>query len=355
MCTWCPMPDAKVIYALWILCVMDLERDMNIVFATSDLYSRPAVVTIKSLLMNNTKADEINIYYIGNGISETNQGIIRRLVEGYGRKIEFIEMPESLNDISGFIRTNVITYSYCYFQDILPPNVDKVLLLEGDTVVLGNIEELYNTDITDYYLAAADDLQSKYFKEKIGIKSDSPYFNAGIILFNLKKWREDGITQKITRVIKSGKSKFMYEVQDEMNVCLEGHVKILPPEYNCTTSILLFSYKNMCRYRWPSTKCSKEAFAKARKKPVIVHFTKNQIIQSRPWVSGCQHPFKTKYEKIKAQTEVAADELWQSDRKKSNKIVHFFYSKVSQTFVAVLLGFVHAFLYPKILYKHILR
>lgn len=328
---------------------------MNIVFATSDLYSRPAVVTIKSLLMNNTKAKEINIYYIGNGISETNRGIIKRLVVEYGRKIEFIEMPESLNDISGFIRTNIITYSYCYFQDILPADVDKVLLLEGDTMVLGDVEELYNMDISDCYLAAADDLQSKYFKDKVGLKRSSSYFNAGVMLFNLKKMREDGITKKITRIIKSGKHKFMYEVQDEMNVCLEGKVKTFPPRFNCTTAIFLFSYKNMCRYRWPSTKCSEKEFERAKKHPVVVHFTKNQIIQSRPWVEGCQHPFKREYEKIKAVTEVAEDALWASDRKKTNKIVHFIYSRISKTLVAVSLGVVHAFLYPRFLYKHILR
>ena len=229
---------------------------MNIVFATSDLYSRPAVVTIQSLLMNNQEVEDLHIYYIENEISKSNRDIISRLVLKYNRQIDFIKMPDELRHISGLMRTNVITYSYCFFQDILPIDVEKVLLIESDTLVLRNLTSLYATNIDDFYVAAADDLQSRYCKEKVGIRATSPYFNAGVLLINLKRLREENISKKIKGIIQDGKSKFMYEVQDELNVCFEGKVKVLPPVYNCTTSIILFSYNNMIRYRWPSTKCS---------------------------------------------------------------------------------------------------
>ena len=45
---------------------------MNIVFATSDLFSKPAMVTIKSILLSNVNAKKINIFYIENGLSEAN-------------------------------------------------------------------------------------------------------------------------------------------------------------------------------------------------------------------------------------------------------------------------------------------
>lgn len=49
---------------------------MNIVFATSDMYSNLALITIKSLLTNNTESEEINIFYTGNKISEENKNNI---------------------------------------------------------------------------------------------------------------------------------------------------------------------------------------------------------------------------------------------------------------------------------------
>lgn len=190
---------------------------MNIVLATSDFYSKPAIVTIKSLLMNNTKEKNLNIYYIENGLSDENKNNLLELVNQNGRSITFITMPEELKSISGLMRTNVVAYTYCFLQDILPKFVEKVLLIEADTIVVQSLKGLYNTDIEDYYLAAVDDLQSKFCKEKIGIKASSPYFNCGVLLINLKKMREDKVTEGIRKIVKSGKTKFMYEVQDEMN------------------------------------------------------------------------------------------------------------------------------------------
>lgn len=160
---------------------------MNIVLATSDFYSKPAIVTIKSLLMNNTKEKNLNIYYIENGLSDENKNNLLELVNQNGRSITFITMPEELKSISGLMRTNVVAYTYCFLQDILPKFVEKVLLIEADTIVVQSLKGLYNTDIEDYYLAAVDDLQSKFCKEKIGIKASSPYFNCGVLLINLKK------------------------------------------------------------------------------------------------------------------------------------------------------------------------
>ena len=327
---------------------------MNIVFATSDLYSKPAHITLKSMLVNNRDVEEINVYYVENGLTDESKKRLQKLIDQYYRTIVFIPMPEWLNSISGLLRTNAIAYTYCYFQDILPHTVDKVLLLEGDTIVTDNLTEFYDIDISDYYLAATDDLQSKWCKEKVGIKATSPYFNSGVMLINLKKMREDNITPKITEIIKSGKAKFLYEVQDEMNVMLEGHVKIIPPRFNCTTSVFLFDYKNMKRYRRPTTCCSKEEFDEAKRHPVVVHFTKNQIIQSRPWIEECTHPYKKYYLQVKAKTVLADEPLWKSDRNKTNRFVNFVYSKISKTIVASTLGIVHAFLYPVVLYKYIL-
>lgn len=324
---------------------------MNIVFATSDLYSRPAAVTIKSLLVNNTNADEINIYYIENGLKEENRQILENLVHQYSRKISFIPMPFSMNEIGGLVRTNPVVYTYCYFQDILPDTVDKVLLLESDAIVVNSLSEYFDLNIDDYYLAAADDFQSKWYKKILGIRSSNPYFNSGIMLFNLKKWREDGISEKTTNLIKEGKSKFFYEVQDELNVLLENNILLLPPKFNATTAIFLFDYKDMLRYRWPSTKCSEIAYEEARTNPLVVHFTKNQIIQSRPWVEGCVHPYNEYYLKLRSETVLKDEPLWKESRSKASRIAYKIYTTKLRTVMAFGLGFIHAFLYPMFMYK----
>lgn len=328
---------------------------MNIVFATSDLYSKPALITIKTLLMNNEAVDELVIYYVENGVSYENKKLITDLVENYGRSIFFIPMPEEYLEIKGLMRTNAIVYSYCFFQDILPSTVDKAILLEGDSIVTGNLTEMYDIDLEDFYLGAADDLQSKWYKRKLGMKETSPYFNCGIMVMNLKKWREDDITSKLKKMISNGEAKFFYEVQDELNVLMEDKVKILPPKFNCTTAVYLFDYETMKIYREPSTCCSKEDFEYGKKHPLIVHFTKNQIIQPRPWIEECTHPYKEYYERAKSDTVLANMKLWPANRKTANKIAYSLYRAGHKKLLAHLLGWIHSFLYPMFLYKFILR
>jgi lipopolysaccharide biosynthesis glycosyltransferase len=331
------------------------RKKMNIVFATSDLYSRPALITIKTLLMNNKNVEELNIYYVENGVSEENKTLISRLVESYKRNIVFIPMPEEYLSIKGLIRTNAIVYSYCFFQDILPKKVEKVILLEGDSNVTDDLSEMYDIDLDGYYLGAADDLQSKWYKRKLGMKDDSPYFNCGIMVMNLKKWREDGVSEKLKKMINNGEAKFFYEVQDELNVLMEGQIKILPPKFNCTTAVYLFDYEMMKIYRKPSTYCNKVDFEYSKKHPLVVHFTKNQIIQPRPWIKDSTHPYKEYYEAAKKDTSLANMELWDANRGVANKVAYALYSKGAKRLLAHMLGWIHSFLYPMFLYRFILR
>ena len=326
---------------------------MNIVITSSDLYSKLAITTLQSLFVNNRDADEIVVYYIGDKLSDQSRENLTSLVAEHGREINFIPMPERFEQLTGSNRNGQTVFCYCFFQDILP--VDRVLLLEGDQIVTGNLSELYNTDIEEYYIAAADDLQSGVYKKKIGMRKDSPYVNCGMILYNLRKWREDGLTEKISDVLRSGRHMFFYDVQDVINYTVEGGVKVLPPKYNSTTAVFLFDYRDMIRYRRPSTKCTEEEYEEGRNNPVIVHFTKNQIIQPRPWTEQCSHPYRDCYLSVRSGTVMKDEPLWKYKPGKLNRFANFLYTRVSETFTAYALGIVHAYLYPLFLYKFLFR
>lgn len=327
---------------------------MNIVYATSDLYSKPALISIKTLLMNNVNADEIHIYYIEHRVSDENKGLLRALVKEYHRQIEFIPMPENFSQIEGIMRADHVVYSYCFFQDILPKTVDKVLLLEGDCIVVSDITELYSMDITDYYFAAADDMENKNIKKGLGLRPDSPYVNCGILLFNLKKMREEKYSEKITKIIQSGKSKLFFEVQDEMNVAAEGKIKIMPLRFNAYTMVFLFDYKNMLRFRRPTTYYTKEEFENARKNPVVVHFVKTKLMQPRPWIENCSHPYTQYYLAAKAQTVLADMDLWTDQRGFMSRFLDWVYTRGLKRMIASSLGLYRLFLtYFSFLYKHV--
>ena len=325
--------------------------DMNIVFVSDDNLSTLVSVTIKSILENKRKEDNLHFYYVGYQISEKSKNYLTQLVTSYNDKLTFIDAPDYCLELAGDVVTAKVIYCYCYLQDILPKEIEKVLLLESDMLVLGSLDKLYSTDITNYYVAATDDMQSKWYNRKLGLGDDVSYFNSGMMLLNLKKIREDNITPKVTELLKNGKAKFCFDVQDELNVVFDGGVKIIPPKYNCTSSFTTYSYKNMMLYRHPTTRCTYEEFIEARKHPVVLHFTRNQLIQPKPWVEGCEHPYKDKYLKYREHTVEKNIPFRKGKFTIKRKILGILYQYLPKRMTAFVLGNLRSFWYPVVLYR----
>ena len=107
---------------------------------------------------------------------------------------------------------------------ILPPEVDKVLSLDIDTVVDNNIDELWNIDLSKYYLAAV--------KEPYKSSGSRQYINFGVVLLNLDLLRS---TQKDDEIIYSlNHYKHFANEQDCFNDKCQGKMYFLPGEYNAS-------------------------------------------------------------------------------------------------------------------------
>lgn len=87
------------------------------------------------------------------------------------------------------------------FADLLPELPDKLLYLDIDIMIADDIRKLYQIDVTEYEFAAV--------KEKYGCWLIRPdYFNAGMLLFNMKKIRETGLLEKSRNLIRTKKMLF---------------------------------------------------------------------------------------------------------------------------------------------------
>ena len=90
------------------------------------------------------------------------------------------------------------TYYRCMFSAILPEEVDKVLYLDCDIVILGDISEYWNTDMSNYSVACVEDIGSNEDERYDILKYDKSfsYFDAGVLLINLRYWREHKIDEQ---------------------------------------------------------------------------------------------------------------------------------------------------------------
>ena len=167
------------------------EKDyMNIAIALNDNFMFPTRVMLHSLCRHASRPIKFILMY--NDLTESNRKILRNIVESYDNTIRelFIE-KEWFKDAS--LCDNPLLSIETYYRIMLPYIADeeKILWLDGDIIVRSDIATLYDTDISDYYIAACKDIGEikntrTELKEVLGI-SQQVYFNAGILLMNNKK------------------------------------------------------------------------------------------------------------------------------------------------------------------------
>ena len=106
------------------------------------------------------------------------------------------------------------------------PNLDRILSIDCDTVVLHDISNLWDLPMDDYYIAAVKEPSLSQARQGL-------YINAGVMMMNLAKMREDGIDDKMIYDLNT--QYHIFVAQDVLNIECAGHIYKLPPEYNVAT------------------------------------------------------------------------------------------------------------------------
>lgn len=249
-----------------------------VIFAIDNNVVVPCVVAITSLLHNINSNTFYDFYILYNHamLSTENECKIQQSFTGKEMcNISFVNVDNSFSDVS---MVGHITTATFYRLDIpvLFPQFNKVIYADVDMIFQQDLSELYQNSLQhDELVAAVLDLaiDDKYYfrsdlPSKVG-KSDKNYFNAGFLVMNLRRMREENIVEKFNR---HAKIKYAQNDQDVLNVVCNGRVQILPSLYN-------FQLNHFANYMWGREKsdiCFDELFKKA-----TLHYT----WKHKPWNS----------------------------------------------------------------------
>ena len=204
---------------------------MDICYATNESFAPYMVVSITSLLENNTSHSVI-VHILHSDLSEATTARLKMFETRYkNAKIQFHKIDDSRFEKFGLTIKHITKETYFRYMiaEVLP-NISRVLYLDGDTIVNGDISELFDTDLTNYYCAGVSDIyiESVGYKKTLGI--DGLYINAGVILFNLDEMRRTNIAEKLFKL--TAENNFKYQDQDAINIAFNGKIKELDCVYN---------------------------------------------------------------------------------------------------------------------------
>lgn len=207
----------------------DSSNYFHVAYVTDNRYAMPTHISILSLLENKKADVRYFIHVIGEHLSEKHKEYLSKL-DSSSCVIDYLEADESFYSKMIGKSTRKNTYiSDCAMQKFALPqllgDVDKVLYLDGDTIINNDVSELFSLDISAYYVAAVDCVASC----PIGLDFKQ-YFNSGVMLLNLKRMRKEHITEKLI-AYKMNCLNF-YMDQDAFNAVFLGHVLFISAIYN---------------------------------------------------------------------------------------------------------------------------
>ncbi len=211
------------------------------IFLSSDDNYAPYVATTIASICDNTKSF-CEFYILDGGITEENKGKICELKKQFDNfSIEFIKIDVE-KEFRNIDYRNACTYvSISTYNRFLVPNlkphINKTIYLDVDIILKGDIAELYNQSLDNLILGAIPDpCKDKVYldelKNKLGLNSNSKYFNAGVLLIDCNKWRNSNITDKLLDIESKYRDKLEMADQDVLNICFENHYKMLNEKFN---------------------------------------------------------------------------------------------------------------------------
>ncbi len=218
------------------------NRAIPIILSTDDNYLPFVDVTLRSLIANASRDFKYHIVVLNTGLDSEKTAKIKEM-EDENFTIEFFDISFAVKDIRDKLpieqHFGLATWYRLFIQGLFP-QYEKVIYLDCDIVVLGDISKLYNVDLEDNYIAGVIEnwilhspIFSLYTKEFVGIDS-SNYVNAGILVMNLKKFRENQIEESFVELINTYNFNVIDPDQAYINYLCRNKIKYLPFEWNRT-------------------------------------------------------------------------------------------------------------------------
>lgn len=217
---------------------------IQIVYATNDKYAPYASVSIASLVENSSKDYYYKISIFHTGLEQNTLDLLNSM-NGENYKVEALSVEHHIEKEMNLMYTNMY-FSKEMFYRILIPHVfsdcGKAIYIDCDTVVLGDISELYNHDLENYTIGAVRDMiepenceNSNYIKNELKIPV-SRYINSGVLLINCERFRKLKMKERFFLELAQRKN-LRYPDQDLINLVCAGEIKLIDEKWNYNWSV----------------------------------------------------------------------------------------------------------------------
>ena len=272
---------------------------MNIVCTTDGNYLSHCVAMLKSLWEHNPDED-MHVYLIYDNVDSHSLGLAASFLHGFLPGLSL--MQASSKPLIGFPVSGhgtVAAYFRLLLPAMLPLSVERLVFIDADTIIVDSISPLWELSLEGHALAAVG--EHRLSCQDHGYEYGK-YFNSGIMLIDLSKWRQSDLLNRGRRYAIEYPERLRHWDQDILNHIFEGDWLALPDRWNACPHLFGLC-KNYDAIGYELSVAEKEAFSN----PAVIHFAGPGPI--KPWNAQCNHPLKERYLETKAKTPWASTPL----------------------------------------------
>ncbi len=294
-----------------------MDNKINIVFASDNNYAQHTAVAMASVLVNTKVPQKIQFYLIDDEIQPENKEKITKTVQNLGGNIEFIKIKNSrLEDCYVSGELSRASYFRLDIANILDESIEKIIYLDCDLLVYDDIEKMWQLDMGGKPVAATCDLgimaSARVRKQKnkfIGLLFDAPYFNAGVLMMDLKKWRNGNYAEAIIAL--ATQNKYPNHDQDALNKFFMNNWQEIPLRWDVIPPVFNLFLKIVTK---PDLR---QKAIEAKLNPAIFHYAGGY----KPWEYEIHNGFNDKYYEYLKLTEYKDAKMPQFDKRRKNRSI----------------------------------
>jgi lipopolysaccharide biosynthesis glycosyltransferase len=251
-------------------------------------YVPHSAAMLHSVLASRGESD-LQVHYLhGPGLPRPDRDLLARMVDEGGGSISFHETPDERLEGLPVVEAFTGAMWYRTFLPELLPDVDRVLYLDVDTIAVDDLTPLWETDLSEHYVAAVTNVFQPGHAARsadLGLPSPDVYFNSGVLLFNLDTMRRDARAEAIRECARERGGELGWPDQDALNLVLGTRRVPLHPRWNLMNSMLAFPEA--------AEVFGANALEEARRRPGIRHFEGPG--ENKPWHYLCRRELRELY------------------------------------------------------------
>ena len=254
--------------------IMSNNIHINVLVTLNEGYLKYLNTLLESMIFNNRNCF-FSVYILSSGLEKASFSQAEEILGCNGELILIKAQGMGLENAPTSSRYPKEMYYRIFAARYLPETLDRILYLDPDIIINGQLSELYNTALDGYFFAAAShngELMRKLNERRLKMEKGAPYINSGVLLINLELLRKEQNYEEVFEFIELNKHRLLLPDQDIISSLYGGRIyKLDKYKYNMT--------ERLFRYRLLFGRKNKYTLEYVRSNSVIIHYCG----KNKPW------------------------------------------------------------------------